>query len=115
MYKPNTLLAPIWTPNTGTDRLALLSVEARTLRGTGSDGPRLSAGASPLRMSEWFALGARTIRDGAEGLLLRNRPRSRLPGETPSGRRYPRVCISVGRPPKMPLVDVEPKRGEDLR
>jgi hypothetical protein len=25
------------------------------------------------------------------------------------------VCLGVGRPPKTSLVDVEPKRGEDLR
>jgi hypothetical protein len=58
--------------------------------------------------------GARIVRDGADGLLVRRRPRSRLPGGIPSGRRDRRVCIGVGRPPKTPLVDVEPKRGEDL-
>jgi hypothetical protein len=26
-----------------------------------------------------------------------------------------RVCLGIGRPPKTPLVDVEAKRGEDLR
>jgi hypothetical protein len=31
------------------------------------------------------------------------------------GRRDPRVCLGIDRPPKMPLVDVEPKRGEDSR
>jgi hypothetical protein len=59
--------------------------------------------------------GTRTVRDGAEGLLLRSRPRSRLPGGTPSGRRDPRVCLGVGRPFKTSLVNVEPKRGENLR
>jgi hypothetical protein len=53
--------------------------------------------------------------DGAERLLLRNRPRSHLLGGTPSGRRHSRVCLGIGRPPKTPLVDVEPKRGKDLR
>jgi hypothetical protein len=61
------------------------------------------------------ALGARTVHNGAEGLLLHSRPRSHLPGGTPSGRRDPRVCLGIDRPPKMPLVDVEPKRSEDLR
>jgi hypothetical protein len=34
---------------------------------------------------------------------------------TPSRRREPRVCLAVGRPHKTPLVNVELKRGEDLR
>jgi hypothetical protein len=38
-----------------------------------------------------------------------------LPGGPPSGRRDPRLCLGIGRPPKTPLIDVEPKRGEDLR
>jgi hypothetical protein len=76
----------------------------------------LAAGVSPpLRTSRRSTSGARTVHDGAEGLLLRNRPRSRLPGGTTSGRRDTRVCLGVGRPPKTPLVDVELKRGEDLR
>jgi hypothetical protein len=32
-----------------------------------------------------------------------------------SGRRDYKVCLGVDRPPKTPLVDVEPKRGGDLR
>jgi hypothetical protein len=94
----------------------VLSAEARTVRGTGPDGPRPGAGATPpLCTSGRSAPGAQTVRDGAEGLLPRSRPRSRLPGGTPSGRRDRRVCLGVGRPPKTPLVDVEPKRGGDLR
>jgi hypothetical protein len=61
----------------------------------------------PLRTSRRFAPGAWMVRDGAECRLLRSRPRSCLPGGTPSGRRDPRVCLGVGRPPKTPLVDVE--------
>jgi hypothetical protein len=70
--------------------------------------------APPLRTSRWSAPGARTVRDGAESRLLNNRLRSCLLGGTPSGRRDSRVCLGVGRPPKTPLIDVEPKRGEDL-
>jgi hypothetical protein len=93
----------------------VLSAEARTVRGIGSDGPRPGAGATPLlRTSGRSTPGARMVYDGADG-LLRSRPRSRLSGGTPSGRRDRRVCLAVGRPPKTPLVDVEPKRGEDLR
>jgi hypothetical protein len=57
----------------------------------------------------------RTAHDDAEGRLLRSRLRSRLLGGTPSGMRDAMVCLGIGRPPKMPLVDVEPKRGEDSR
>jgi hypothetical protein len=97
------------------NRLVLLSTEARTVRGTGPDGPRPGAGAAPpLRMSRRPAPEARMVHDGAEG-LLRIRPRSRLPSRTPSGRRDPRVCLSVSRPPKTPLIDEEPKRCKDLR
>jgi hypothetical protein len=32
---------------------------------------------------------------------------------TLSGRRDPKVCLGVSRPPKTPLDDVESKRGED--
>jgi hypothetical protein len=91
------VLAPIRTPNTKNDR-------------------RPSAGATPpLCTSGRSTPESRTVRDGAEGLLLRSRSRSRLLEGTPSGRRDCRVCLGVGRPPKMPLVDVEPKRDKDLR
>jgi hypothetical protein len=63
-------VAPIWAPNTGTNRLAMLSVEARTVRGTGPDGPRV---APPLRTSGRSVPGTRTVRDGAKDRLLRSR------------------------------------------
>jgi hypothetical protein len=34
---------------------------------------------------------------------------------TSSGRKDPRVCLAIDRPPKTPLVNVEPNRGEDQR
>jgi hypothetical protein len=37
------------------------------------------------------------------------------PERDPIGRRDPRVCLEIGRPPKTPLYDVEPERGEDYR
>jgi hypothetical protein len=82
----------------------------------GADGSQPWAGRSATwrRSSSSFAY-VRTVREGVEGLLLHSRPRSRLPRGTLSGRRDPRVCLGVDRPPKTPLVDVEPKRGEDLR
>jgi hypothetical protein len=56
-----------------------------------------------------------TVRVGAEVLLLYSRPRSRIPGGTPSGRRDTMVCLGVCMPSKTPLVDVEPKRCEGSR
>jgi hypothetical protein len=47
--------------------------------------------------------------------FLCNRSRFCLSGGIPSGRRDPRVCLGIGRPPKTSLVDVESKRGKDLR
>jgi hypothetical protein len=56
------------------------------VRGTGPDGPRAGAGATPpLCTSGQSAPGSRTVDDGAKVLLLRSRPRSRLPGGTLSG------------------------------
>jgi hypothetical protein len=54
------------------------------------------------------------VHDG-EGHLLCSRPRFRLAGGTLSVRRDLRLCLRVGRPPKTLLVDVEPKKGGDLR
>jgi hypothetical protein len=38
-----------------------------------------------------------------------------LPGRTPSGRRDPRICLGIARPPETPLYDVESERGEGYR
>jgi hypothetical protein len=112
---PKSVLAPIRAPNTRKDRPTVLSAEARTIRSMGPDDPRPSVGATPpLCTSGRFTPRAQTVHNGAEG-LFHNRPRSYLLGGSPSGRRDRRVCLGVGRPPKTPLVDVEPKRGEDLR
>jgi hypothetical protein len=59
--------------------------------------------------------GARTVCDGAEGHLFTADLDLDSREGHPSGRRDPRVCLSVGRPSKTPLVDVEPKRGEHSR
>ena len=66
-----------------------------------------------LAQEQLYSAYVRTVHNGAEG-LLRSRPRSHLLGGIPSGRRDPRACLGVDRPPKTPLIDVETKRGEDL-
>jgi hypothetical protein len=49
-------------------------------------------------------VGAAEFADGAWISLLR---------ETSSGRRDPRVCLEIGRPPKTPLNNAESEIGED--
>jgi hypothetical protein len=39
----------------------------------------------------------------AEAMEFANNPWISLPGGTLSGRRDPRICLGVGRPPKTPL------------
>jgi hypothetical protein len=88
------------------------------IRDPGLDGlgPRRRSGSFSAYVQTALATpGAQTVHDGVVGHLLRSRPRSRLPGGNPSRRRDPTVCFEAGRPPKMPLVDVEPKRGKDSR
>jgi hypothetical protein len=78
---------------------AVLSGQARTVRGTGSDGPRpgvgarvpcLTAGRSAPRAGRSArAQGRRKIAGGAW---------ISLPGGTPSGRRDPRSCLGSSRP-----------------
>jgi hypothetical protein len=94
--------------------LTVLSAVSWMVHDIGPDGARPGAGAAPaLRMSRRSAYKARTVRDCAEG-LLRSSPRSCLSGVTPLRRRDPSVCFSIGGPPKMPLIDVHPKRCEGL-
>jgi hypothetical protein len=60
------VFASIWAPNTGTDRLTVLSAEAPMVNDPRLDGPRPGAGATtPLRTFGQSALGARTVHDGA--------------------------------------------------
>jgi hypothetical protein len=79
------------------------------VRDIGPDGPR------PGRRSDSSTACVWTVRDGAEGLFLHSRPRSRIPGGTSLGRRDHRVCLGVEKPPKTSLVNVEPKRGKNLK
>jgi hypothetical protein len=92
----------------------VLSAKAQTVRSIGPDGPRPGAGAAPRLDGPRLWLG-RSVMVQSVFFLLYSRPRSHLIGGTPSGRRHPRVCLGIGRLVKTPLVDEEPKRGEDLR
>jgi hypothetical protein len=73
------------------------------VRGTWPDGPRPSAGATPpLRTSGRPVPGARTVRDGAEGLLLRNIPISHLPRGTHRGEEILECVLpSAGHPRRL--------------
>jgi hypothetical protein len=99
LESPKSVLAPIRALNTRKDRLVVLSAEARMVRGTGPNGPRPGARATPpLRMSGRSVPGAQMVRDGVEG-LLRRRPRSRLMGGTRRGGDIVgRVLVSAGHP-----------------
>jgi hypothetical protein len=86
-------------PITSKEPAAMLSGQARTVRGTGPDGPRPGAGA---RFPAWRPDGPRP----RAGRSARARGRRMiadsawisLPGGTPSGRRDPRSCLGSGRP-----------------
>jgi hypothetical protein len=86
----------------------VLSGQARTVRGTGPDGPRPGAGARVPCLTTGRsarAQGRRKIAGGAWISLL---------GGTPSGRRDPRSCPGSGRPTWTPLIDVESRRGGEF-
>jgi hypothetical protein len=98
------------------NHLVVLSVERGRSVALGRTVSDLGAGVTPsLHTSGRSAPDARTVYDSVEGRLLWSRLRSRLLEGTSSRRKDPRVCLDVGRPPNTPLVDIEPKRGEDSR
>jgi hypothetical protein len=81
----------------------------------GADGPRPGAGWSTTWRRGWcFCLTSRTIRAYAEAAEFADGAWISLPGGTPLGRRDPRLCLGIGRPPKKSLIDIEPERVEDL-
>jgi hypothetical protein len=71
---------------------AVLSGQARTVRGTGPDGPRPGAGARVPCLTVGRSTRAQGRRKIAGGAWIS------LPGGTPSGRRDPRSCLGSGRP-----------------
>jgi hypothetical protein len=86
------------------------------VRGTGPDGPRHRAHERLLlcvhpddpRLGLGRSAMVQRVVFFAADLDLTFQERLRQGGEIIG-------CLGVGRPPKMPLVDVEPKRGEDSR
>jgi hypothetical protein len=70
----------------------MLSGQARTVRGTGPDGPRPGAGAQVPCLTAGRSARAQGRQKIASGAWIS------LPGGTPSGRRDPRGCLGSGRP-----------------
>jgi hypothetical protein len=70
----------------------VLSGQARTVRGTGPDGPRPGAGARVPCLTAGRSARAQGRRKIAGGAWIS------LPGGTPSERRDPRSCLGSGRP-----------------
>jgi hypothetical protein len=60
-----------------------------------------------------FYIIAYSLRECAGAAAFANSTWISLSRGTPSKRRDPSVCLGIGRPPKAPLYDVEPERGED--
>jgi hypothetical protein len=71
---------------------AVLSGQARTVRGTGPDGPRPGAGARVPCLTAGRSARAQGRRKTADDAWIS------LPGGTPSGRRDPRWCLGSDRP-----------------
>jgi hypothetical protein len=93
----------------------VLSTEVPTVRSTGSDGPRPGAGAAlPLLTSGWSEPRARTVRDGTDVVFFAA-DLDLASQEGPVGEERSYVVSWRRKPPKASLVDVVPKRGEDLR
>jgi hypothetical protein len=71
---------------------AVLSGQARTVRGLGPNGPRPGAGAWVLCLTAGRSARAQGRRKSPAAAWIS------LPGGTPSGRRDPRGCLGSGRP-----------------
>jgi hypothetical protein len=88
---PKSVLAPIWAP------ITVMCTGGGALY-VNMDGPQPRAGRSAHAQ-------------GAVGFA--NNTWISLLGGTLSGRRHPKFCLGIGIPSKMPLYDVESKRGGD--
>jgi hypothetical protein len=107
---PKSVLAQIWVPNTGTDRLVGLSAEARTVHDTGPDGPRPGAGATPpLHTSVRSTPGAGRSAIAPMVFFSAKNPRTR-PWRDPIDGESSKGLLRVGRLPGAPLIGVEPSR-----
>jgi hypothetical protein len=88
----------------------VLSVEAWTVRGIGSDGPRPGAGATPpLRMPGRSTSRARRSAIVQRVFFSTKNPRTHL-GTDPVEGESSKAWLLVGRPPGAPLIGVESKR-----
>jgi hypothetical protein len=92
----------------------VLYAETWTVCGQGSDGQRPGTEARvPACRAGQSVRGGQTVRVCAGAVEFADDVWISLPRGTPTGRRDPRVCLGISRPPKTPLNDIEPKRGED--
>jgi hypothetical protein len=89
---PKSMLTPFWSAKHSTRTVAVLSGQARTVRGQGPDGTRPGAGARVSCLTAGRSARAQGRRKIAGGAWIS------LPGGTPSGRRDPRSCLGSGRP-----------------
>jgi hypothetical protein len=94
--------------------MVVLSATARTVHGLGPDAPLPVAGASlPCSEARWSTPGDWTVRVCTGAATFANITWISLSGGTSSGRRDPRIFLGIDNATKMPLDDVESKRGED--
>ena len=92
------------------DHLAGLSAEARAVRGTGPDGPRPSAGATPpLHTSGRFARRGGRSAIAQRVFFSAKNPRTRL-GRDPVEGESSKGLLRVGWPPGAPLIGIESSR-----
>jgi hypothetical protein len=92
------LLMPFWSAKHSTRTVAVLSCQARTVRGLGPDGLRPGTGATvSCLIAGWSAPLGRMVRVCAGAAEVRRRRLDLALGGTPSGRRDPRSCLGSGR------------------
>jgi hypothetical protein len=89
---PKSMLTPFWSAKHSTRTVAVLSGQARTVRGLGPDGPRPGTRARVSCLMVGRSARVQGRRKIAGGAWIS------LPGGTPSGRRDTRSCLGSGKP-----------------
>jgi hypothetical protein len=84
------------------------------VRDLGPDSPRPRAEAGlPCGEVRRSKPAGQTVRACVGAAAFANSSWISFSGETPSGRRDPRICLGIGRSSKTPSDDIVPKRCED--